>query len=102
MALHKRDRIPPTEQWQQLELLLDTPGQRSYEAIRPVVIFGEPVPERATATRIPPRTLFRYVARFDAEGLRGLEPPPKLERHQRVPEELCQAVLDLKREYPPL
>lgn len=98
MASRQRERIPPTEQWQQLELLLDTPGQRSYEAIRPVVVFGEPVPERASATQIPPRTLFRYVAQFDAEGLRGLEPPPKRERHQRVPEELRQTVLDLKRE----
>jgi transposase len=102
MAILKRERIPPTEQWQQLELLLDTPGQRSYEAIRPVVVFGEPVPERATATQIPKRTLFRYVARFDAEGLRGLEPPPTLERHQRVPEDIRQAILDLKREHPPL
>ncbi|MGE3628062.1 MAG: helix-turn-helix domain-containing protein, partial [Hyphomicrobiales bacterium] len=102
MPSRQRDRIPPTEQWQQRELLLDTPGQRSYEAIRPVVVFGEPVPERATATQIPKRTLFRYVARFEAEGLRGLEPPAKLERHQRVPADIRQAVLDLKREHPPL
>lgn len=102
MTRRQRVRIAPTEQWQQLELLLDTPGQRSYEAIRPVVVFGEPVPERATARRIPKRTLFRYVARFDAEGLRGLEPPPTLERHQRVPEEIRQAIVELKREHPPL
>ena len=102
MPARKRDRIPPTEDWQQLTLRLDTPGQQSYEAIRPVVVFGEPIPERATTTQIPKRTLFRYVARFEAAGLRGLEPPPKLERHQRVPEELRQAVIDLKREHPPL
>ena len=65
MAIRKRERIPPTEQWQQLTLRLDTAGQRSYEAIRPVVVFGEPVAEQATATQIPPRTLFRYVARFE-------------------------------------
>jgi hypothetical protein len=76
MASRKRERVPPTEDWQQLTLLLDTYGQRSYEAIWPVVIFGEPVPERATATQIPKRTLFRYVARFEAAGLSGLEPPP--------------------------
>ncbi len=102
MASRHRERIPPTDAWQQLELLLETPGQRSYEAIRPVVVFGEPVPERAGTTQIPPRTLFRYVARFEAEGLRGLEPPPKLDRHRRVPEEIQQAVIDLKREHPPL
>ena len=93
MASRHRERIPPTDDWQQLEFLLETPGQRSYEAIRPAVLFGEPVPERAGATQIPKRTLFRYVARFEAEGLRGLEPPPKLERHRRVPDEVRQAVI---------
>src|SRR6266508_6292843 len=100
MPARKRERVPPTEDWQQLTLLLDTTGQRSYEAIRPVVVFGEPVPARAAATQIPARTLFRYVARFDADGLRGLEPPPLRERHQRAPVELRQAVIDLKREHP--
>lgn len=102
MAMRKRERVPPTEDWQQLTLQLDTAGQRSYEVIRPVVVFGEPVPDRATATQLPKRTIYRYVARFEADGLRGLEPPAKLERHQRVPEEIRQAVLDLKREHPPL
>ena len=102
MAIRHRERIPPTDDWQQLTLHLDTAGQQSYEAIRPVVVFGEPVPERAGATQIPKRTLFRYVARAHADGLRGLEPPPARERHQRVPEELRQAVIDLRREHPPL
>src|SRR5215210_5437146 len=100
MASRKRDRIAPTDDWHQLSLRFDTAGQRSYEAIRPVVVFGEPVPERATATQLPARTLFRYVARFEAAGLCGLEPPPPLERHRRVPEAIRQAVIDLKREHP--
>ena len=102
MPSRYRQRIPPTDEWQQLELLLDTPGQRSYEVIRPVLLFGEPVPERATATQTHARTVYRTVARFEAEGLRGLEPPPKLERHQRLPAEVRQAILDLRREHPPL
>jgi transposase len=102
MASRVRRRIAPTDQWQQLELLLDTPGQRSYEIIRPVVLFGEPVPERATTTQTHARTIYRTVARFEAAGLRGLEPPPTLERHQRVPQEIRQAIVDLKREHPPL
>jgi hypothetical protein len=57
MALRKRQRIPPTEAWQQLTLLLDTDAQRSYEVIRPVVVFGEPVPVRASATRMQARTI---------------------------------------------
>jgi putative transposase len=102
MALRKRQRVPPTEEWQQLTLLLDTDGQRSYEVIRPVVVLGEPVPARATATRIHARTIYCTVARFEAVGLRGLEPPAKLERHQRLPAELRQAIIDLRREHPPL
>src|SRR5712692_7941790 len=99
MALRNRRRTPPTDDWVQLELLIETPGQRSYEVIRPVVLFGEPVPERSTTTQTHPRTIYRYVARFEATGLRGLEPPPKLERHQRLPDEIRQAILDLKREH---
>ena len=53
MPARKRERVPPTDDWQQLTLRLDTAGQRSYEAIRPVVVFGEPVPERAGTTQIP-------------------------------------------------
>ena len=102
MVHRNRHRIPPTDDWVQLELLIETPGQRSYEVIRPVVLFGEPVPERASATQTQARTVYRYVARFEATGLRGLEPPPRLERHLRLPAELRQAILDLKREHPPL
>ena len=102
MARRPRQRIPATEEWQQLELLVETPGQRSYEVIRPVVLFGEPVPERATTTQTPARTIYRSVARFESHGLGGLEPPPRLERHQRLPAELRQAIIDLRREHPPL
>jgi putative transposase len=102
MPIRHRQRIPPTDNWQQLELRFATPGQRSYEVIRPVVLFGEPVPERATATQTHARTIYRTVARFEAAGLCGLEPPPRLPRHQRVPEEVQQAIVDLRREYPPL
>lgn len=102
MALRQRRRVPPIEEWQQLELLIETPGQRSYEVIRPVVLFGTPIPERSTATQTQTRTIYRYVARFEASGLRGLEPPPPVERHLRLPADIRQAVIDLKREHPPL
>ncbi|MGI8553510.1 MAG: helix-turn-helix domain-containing protein [Dehalococcoidia bacterium] len=102
MALRNRRRIPPTDNWQQLELLVDTPGQRSYEVIRPVVLFGEPIPERATSTQTQTRTIYRYLTRFEATGLSGLEPPPKVDRHLRVLEEIRRAIIDLKREHPPL
>ena len=72
--MRTRQRIPPTDDWQQLELLLETPGQRSYEVIRPVVLSEDPVPERATPTQTHARTLYRTVAGSEVAGLRGLEP----------------------------
>ena len=40
-------RIAPTHDWQQLELCLRSAGQRAYELIRPVVLFGHSPAERA-------------------------------------------------------
>jgi len=102
MSLPKRDRIEPTDDWQQRELLVHSPGQRTYELIRPVVLFGQPPAERAAATGTAARTVYRHVARFAEHGLAGLEPPPRIARHHRLSAELRQAIIDLKREHPPL
>ena len=40
----RRPRIEPTEDWQQLALLVKEPAQRTYELIRPVVLFGRSPP----------------------------------------------------------
>src|SRR6059058_1050274 len=50
MPRRERDRIEPTDDWRQLEYLVQSPGQRTYELIRPVVLFGRPPVERAAAT----------------------------------------------------
>ncbi len=47
MSPSKRQRILPTEQWEQLELLVTSPEQRAYELIRPVVLFGQSAAQRA-------------------------------------------------------
>ena len=57
MARRKRRRVGPTDDWEQLELLCVWPEQREYERIRPLVLFGEPVPERSAETGTPERTL---------------------------------------------
>jgi len=46
----RRRRVEPTDDWEQLELLCTWDEQREYERIRPLVLFGEPVPERAAET----------------------------------------------------
>ena len=97
-----RPRIVPTEDWRQIELLARAPGQRTYELIRPVVLFGQSPAERAAETGAAERTLDRQVARFDQLGMAGLVPPPKVEKHHTLPPAVRQAILDAKREHPPL
>ncbi len=95
----KRLQLTPTDDWQQLQLLTKTPAQRTYELIRPVVLFGQPATVRAQATGVPQRTLYRQADAFDRLGMASLAPPPRRERHLRLPAAIRQAIVDLKREY---
>jgi hypothetical protein len=100
MPAPKRVRHEPTDDWAQLQLLTRFPDQRTYELIRPVVLFGQSAAERAQQTGMPTRTLYRQVDRFDQFGMQGLLTPPKLEKHQRIPTEIRQHLLALQAEYP--
>lgn len=66
---HRRRRLDPTDDWEeQLELLCDWEEQVEYEKIRPLVLYGEPVPVRATTeTATSMRTLYLSAGC----GLRG-------------------------------
>ena len=98
----KRERHPATEEWRQLELQCTWPEQRSYELIRPVVLFGESAETRVLATGEPIRTLYRHLQRFTVHGMAGLtaaaHPPPP----HTLPPAVRQLILDLKAEYPDL
>jgi transposase len=96
------ERIEPTHDWQQLEIRLRSVGQRAYELIRPVVLFGYSPAERAAETGAAERTLYRQVARFEQLGMASFVPPPKVEKHRALPVEVRQAILDARREHPPL
>lgn len=102
MGPQRRERIEPTDDWQQLELRVESAGQRSYELVRPVVLFGHSPAERAAATGTPERTVYRQVARFAQLGMASFVPPPKVEKHRTLPPVIRQAILDIKREHPPL
>src|SRR5215207_4743628 len=97
-----RPQSAPSDDWRQIELLARVPGQRTYELIRPVVLFDQSPAERAAETGAAERTLYRQVARFDQLGMASLVPPPRVEKHRRLPPEVRQAILDAKREYPSL
>lgn len=95
----KRQRIPATDDWQQLELRFTSPEQRTYELIRPVVLFGQSPAERAQETGAARRTLYRRVQRFAEEGMASLfaDPPPTPAR--TLPVRLRQLIVELKAEY---
>ncbi len=98
----RRARVEPTEDWGQLELLLKFPEQVEYERIRPPVVFGSPVAERARQTGTPESTLRRRIAGFENEGMRGLFETERAERRGTLDPEVRRLILDLKTEYPPM
>ena len=93
----KRQRIAPTEDWRQVELLARTPEQRTYVALRPVVLIDQPVPVRARETDLPQCALYRQAPAFDRDDMAGLFSPP--ERHQQLAPAIRRA-LDLQCERP--
>lgn len=101
MGAKKRQRVEHTDNWNQLELLLDWPEQVEYEKIRDVVVFGDPVVERAEKTATPERTLYRRVESFDAYGMEGLL-PLEVFRGRRISLAMRLRIVELKAEYPPL
>ena len=101
MGKRRRRRVEPTDDWEQLELLCAWDEQAEYERIRPLVLFGEPVPERARTTKTSGRTLYRKVAAFGDAGMRSLFGSPKAKR-RGLPPAIRRAIIDLKAEHPPL
>ena len=102
MVGRRRRKVEHTEElrWDQLELLLKWPEQREYELLRPVVVFGSSIAQRARETGVvSERTLRRRADGFDEEGmpsLFGSEPA----KHQRLPSAMRRLIVDRKAEYP--
>lgn len=99
MGARKRQHVGPTEDWGQLELLLDWPEQIEYERIRPVIVFGSSVAERAKETSTPERTLYRRADNFDAYGMEGFL-PLEAARRRRISLAMRRRIVELKVEYP--
>ena len=101
MGKRKRRLADPTEDWEQLEFLCIWDEQREYERIRPQVLFGQPVPERARQTGTSERAIYRRVAAFRDEGMQSLFGSPKAKRRV-LPPAIRRKIIDLKAEHPPL
>jgi putative transposase len=87
-----------------MRLLVTSAEQATYELLRPLVLFGQPIRARARETGVAERTLRRKVARFAAAGMRSLfevEDPPGPDR-RALPLGIRKAIVELKAEYPPL
>src|SRR3712207_6220288 len=98
----RRQRVEPTDDWEQLERLCLWPEQRDYELIRPLVLFGSPASERAQETSAASeRTLQRKTKRFEADGMESLFGSEHA-RARRLPPAMRRLIVDLKAEYPDL
>jgi putative transposase len=96
----RRRRIEPTD-WEQLALHCGWPEQVRYEEIRPLVLFGSPVAERASETNTSERTLYRRTDRFGAEGMESLFDAQKAKR-RALPPRIRRMIVDLKADHPPM
>ena len=65
----------PTHEWHQLRPLLKDAAQITYELIRPVVLFGASVTERAIDTGISRQTIYTKANLFDQAGMASLVSP---------------------------
>lgn len=100
MARRKMRRVDPTQEWEQIELLCVWNEQRDYERIRPLVLFGGPVPERSVETGISERVLYRRIAAFREGGMGSLLGTPRAKRRV-LPPAIRRKIVDLKAEHPP-
>ncbi len=99
MGNKKRERVEHTDVWDELLPLFEWPEQERYEEIRPLVLFGDPVAERAEQVGSSERTLYRKLERFEAEGVGSLfasEPA----RRRGLPPAMRRLIVDRKAEYP--
>lgn len=102
MGRHRRRRrVERTDDWEQLELLCVWEEQIEYERIRPLVLFGDPVPERSAQSGTSERVLYRKIAAFREKGMESLFASPRAKRRV-LPLAIRRAIIDLKAEHPPL
>jgi putative transposase len=95
----RRRRVEPTDEWELLLPLFEWPEQESYEAIRPLVLFGESVAERASEVGTSTSTLYRRMERFEADGMESLFGTEKT-RRRKLPPTIRRLIVNIKGEYP--
>jgi len=106
MARRGRLKAEPTDDdWELLLPLFAWPEQEEYERIRPLVLFGASVAERAKETGTPERTMYRRVERFEKDGmlsLFGTDPATARAKRRGLEPAIRRMIVELKAEHPAL
>ena len=93
------------ERFSQLRLRFTDPVQHDYEAIRPVILFAQPVTERSEETEIERTTLGEKAHRFILGGMLALadrRSGNSGRKGHEFPEVITRQILYLKQLYPPI
>lgn len=105
MPKRKRERRERTHDWQQIQQYTLWPEQKAYELLRPIVLFGETVAERAKETDQAERTLHYKADQFDQQGMASLfhkDSTPSPDKSRSLPPDMRQLIVDRKRRTPRL
>lgn len=105
MGEGRRRKVEPTDGWQELLPLFERPEQEAYEELRPLVLFGSSVAERARETGTPERTMYRRVERFEEDGMMSLfatDPAAARARRRGLEPAIRRMIVELKAEHPKL
>jgi hypothetical protein len=104
MPANKRPRRERTDDWRKIQQYSLWPEQKVYELLRPVVLFNEPVSERAQETGAAERTVYRKAVQFEEQGMASLfakEPSDReRDKSRSLPPDMRQLIVDLKAEHP--
>ena len=101
----RRKKVEHTDDWELLLPLFEWPEQQAYEELRPLVLFGDSVAERARETGSPERTMYRRMERFGDEGMQSLfatDPATARARRQGLEPAIRRMIVELKAEHPRL
>lgn len=93
------------QSFSQLRLQFTDPIQHDYEAIRPIILFSQPMVQRSDETEIPQSTISDKAKRFVKEGMLGLvdkRTQSKSPQTQGYPDPIANYILYLKQLYPPI
>ena len=93
------------DDFSQLQLLFTDPIQHDYEAIRPIVLFAEPVAHRSEQIGLDRTTIGEKARRFIQHGMLGLADQRATHSGRRphtFPKPIAAYILYLKQLYPPI